>query len=255
MDGLQSAGFEPHWLMNHDGHFGNFFGDVRDRGGMKVALEDNGGATVAQQSFDAAPIYGDYEVLSRWWAKRLKNPAPRVALYYNTISLHDGNHFVGRSHPDSSYGARFSQFNSDIARFLDDLRSSGRHVIVVFIAEHGAALAGDRRQISGLREIPTAAIAHVPVAISLVNAARPAPSPQERIEAPTSYPAVYELLARFIADDPFANPLPGLGSYTQALDSSDFVAENNGTTVMAVGAEYMMRSPDGAWTSLAGIER
>jgi hypothetical protein len=66
---------------------------------------------------------------------------------------------------------------------------------------------------------------------------------------------VYELLARFIADDPFANPLPGLGSYTQALDSSDFVAENNGTTVMAVGAEYMMRSPDGAWTSLAGIER
>src|ERR1700732_2701164 len=24
MDGLQNAGFEPHWAMNHDGHFGNF---------------------------------------------------------------------------------------------------------------------------------------------------------------------------------------------------------------------------------------
>jgi cellulose synthase operon protein YhjU len=255
MDGLQNAGFEPHWLMNHDGHFGNFFGDVRDRGGMKVALEGNGGAAIAQQSFDAAPIYGDYETLSKWWAKRLQNPAPRVALYYNTISLHDGNRFVGPGHADSSYGARFSQFSSDIARFLDGLRASGRHVVVVFIAEHGAALAGDRRQISGLREIPTAAIARVPVAIALINAERPAPSAQERVEAPTSYPAVNELLARFIQDNPFAKPVPSLAGYTQALHQSDFVAENNGTTVMAVAGQYMMRSPDGAWSSLAGIER
>ncbi len=255
MDGLQNAGFEPHWLMNHEGHFGNFFGDVRDRGGMKVALEGNGGAAIAQQSFDAAPIYSDYETLSKWWTKRLQNPAPRVVLYYNTISLHDGNRFVGRGHTDSSYGARFSQFSSDIARFLDGLRASGRHVVVVFIAEHGAALAGDRRQISGLREIPTAAIARVPVAIALINAERPASSTQERMEAPTSYPAVNELLARFIADNPFAKPVPSLAGYTQALHQSDFVAENNGTTVMAVGGEYMMRSPDGAWSSLEVIEQ
>jgi cellulose synthase operon protein YhjU len=255
MDGLQSAGFEPHWLMNHDGHFGNFFGDVRDRGGMKVALEDNGGAAIAQQSFDAAPITGDYETLSKWWAKRLRNPAARVVLYYNTISLHDGNRFVGRGHPDSSYGARFAQFGADIARFMSDLRESGRRVIVVLIAEHGAALAGDRRQISGLREIPTAAIARVPVAIALVNAARSAQSAQERIEAPSSYPAVNELLARFIAENPFVKPMPSLAGYTRALQQSDFVAENNGTTVMAVGGQYMMRSPDGAWSSLEGVER
>jgi cellulose synthase operon protein YhjU len=255
MDGLQNAGFEPHWLMNHDGHFGNFFGDVRDRGGMKVALDDNGGAILAQQSFDAAPIYGDYSTLSKWWARRLQNPAPRVVLYYNTISLHDGNHFVGREHADSSYGTRFSQFSSDISRFLDDLRGSGRRVIVVLIAEHGAALAGDRRQISGLREIPTAAIAHVPVAIALINAERSAQSVQERIEAPSSYPAVNELLRRLIADNPFSKPLPSLGAYTQALHQSDFIAENNGTTVMAVAGQYMMRSPDGAWSSLEGIDR
>ncbi len=250
MDGLQNAGFEPHWLMNHDGRFGNFFDDVRDLGGMKASLEDNGGVAVAQESFDATPIYGDYATLSKWWRKRLKNPQPRVALYYNTISLHDGNRFVGRDRPDSSYGARFAQFSSDIGRFLDDLRGSGRHVIVVFIAEHGAALAGDRRQIPGLREIPTAAIAHVPVAIALVNAGRPAQSTPERIGGPTSYLAVNELLARFIADNPFADPMPSLDGYTQALRESEFVAENNGTTVMEVGGQYMMRSPDGAWTSL-----
>lgn len=255
MNGLQSAGFEPHWLMNHDGRFGNFFGDVRDRGGIKVALDESGGAILAQQSFDASPIYGDYSTLSRWWARRLQNPAPRVALYYNTISLHDGNHFVGREHVDSSYGARFSQFSSDMSRFLDDLRSSGRRVIIVFIAEHGAALAGDRRQISGLREIPTAAIAHVPVAIALINAERSTPRTQERIEEPSSYLAVNELLGRLIADNPFAKPLPSLGTYTHALHQSDFIAENNGTTVMAVAGQYMMRSPDGAWSSLEGIDR
>jgi cellulose synthase operon protein YhjU len=254
MDGLQSAGFEPHWLMNHDGHFGNFFGDVRDRGGMKVMLEDNAAATATQQAFDATPIFGDYSTLSHWWAKRLENPAPRVVLYYNTISLHDGNHFIGHAQ-DNSYGARLARFDSDIARFLDELRASGRHVIVVFIAEHGAALGGDRRQISGLREIPTAAIAHVPVALALINAERTSDATKEHVAGATSYPALNELLARFIAANPFAKPLSTLSDYTNSLDRSDFVAENNGTTVMRVGGQYMMRSPDGAWVSLEGAER
>jgi cellulose synthase operon protein YhjU len=254
MDGLQNAGFEPHWLMNHDGQYGNFFGDVRDRGGLAAPLEENSGATQAQQAFDGTPVYSDYSVLSRWWARRGALRAPRVALYYNTISLHDGNRVIGSGHPDSSYGARLARLSNDVARFLDDLRASGRHVIVVFIAEHGAALRGDQRQIEGLREIPTAAIAHVPVAVVLINAARPGPATQSRIDTPTSYPAVYELLSRLIASNPFAKPLADLDEYTHTLPQTDFVAENNGTTVIQAGAHYMMRSPDGAWSSLDGID-
>ena len=254
MDGLQNAGFEPHWAMNHDGHFGNFFGDVRNRGGLAAALEDNTGATRAQQAFDGTPVYSDYSVLSRWWAKRQANRAPRVALYYNTISLHDGNRVLGTEHPDSSYGARFARLNSDIAKFMEEVRASGRRVILVFIAEHGAALGGDRRQIQGLREIPTGAIAHVPVAIALINATRPAPATQSRINVPSSYPALTELLSRLIATNPFDKPAVSLDPYTAALPQADFVAENNGTTVVQVGTHYMMRSPDGAWSSVEGID-
>jgi cellulose synthase operon protein YhjU len=254
MDGLQSAGFEPHWSMNHDGHFGNFFGDVHIRGGLAAPLEDNSGAAPAQQAFDGTPVYSDYSVLSRWWTKRQANRAPRVALYYNTISLHDGNRLLGSGHPDSSYGARFARLSSDIARFLDEVRTSGRHVVIVFIAEHGAALAGDRRQIQGLREIPTAAIAHVPVAIALINAPRPAPATQSKIDVPSSYPALNELLSRLIATNPFDQPVSSLDPYTHGLPQADFVAENNGTTVVQVGTHYMMRSPDGAWSSLEGID-
>jgi cellulose synthase operon protein YhjU len=250
MNGLQNVGFEPHWVMNHDGHFGNFFGDVRDRGGLSVPLEDNGSAPRAQESFDLAPVYGDYAVLSHWWATRLQNHAPRVALYYNSISLHDGNHVVGNGKTDSSYTARFARLSADIAHFMDDLRSSKRKAIVIFIAEHGAAVGGDRRQIPGLREIPTSAIAHVPVAVALVNANVAPQSPQERIDAPSSYPAVTELLSRFIADNPFDKPTVDMNTYTSALPQSDFVAENNATTVIQIGTQYMMRSPDGAWTSL-----
>jgi cellulose synthase operon protein YhjU len=250
MDGLQNAGFEPHWLMNHDGHFGNFFGDVRDRGGLSVPLENIVGATPAQQSFDNTPIYSDYSVLSRWWARRQANQAPRIALYYNTISLHDGNRVLGPGRADSSYGARLAQFTSDVGRFFGDLRKSGRRVIVVVIAEHGAALGGDRRQISGLREIPTAAIAHVPVAIAFVNAPGAQQRPQQKLDTSVSYPAVIELLSRFIANSPFDQPGSSLDTYVQGLPQSGFVAENNGTTVMEAGGRYMMRSPDGAWSTL-----
>src|SRR5579862_5952364 len=45
VDGLEHAGFQAQWAMNHDGHFGNFFADVRDRGGLAVALADQSGAT------------------------------------------------------------------------------------------------------------------------------------------------------------------------------------------------------------------
>jgi cellulose synthase operon protein YhjU len=108
MDGLQEVGFEPQWLMNHDGHFGNFFADVRDRGGMPVNLQDNSGALVAQRAFDDTPIYDDYSVLSRWWQQRLRNPRPEVALYYNTISLHDGNRQEGKRFEGQQYDGQQS---------------------------------------------------------------------------------------------------------------------------------------------------
>jgi cellulose synthase operon protein YhjU len=247
LDGLQKAGFEPHWLMNHDGQFGNFYADVRDRGGVSVTPDSNAGAQLAQNAFDGSPIYGDYSVLSRWWAKREQNPAHRVVLYYNTVTLHDGNKVVG--HADSSYATRVNTFIADISHFLDDLQHSGRHVVVVLLPEHGAALRGDRRQISGLREIPTPAISHVPVGVLLVNATRPAQWAQQRIDTPSSFLAVNELLSRLVADNPFTKQSVSIGSYTQSLPETDSVAQNEGTTVMQVGQQYMMRTPDGAWTA------
>lgn len=249
IDGLQRVGFTPRWLMNHDGRFGDFFADVRTHGGFPVDPEPLAGAQVAQHAFDGSPIYDDYSVLSRWWAKRLTDPTDRIVLYYNSISLHDGNRIDSSGRDASSYTSRLTQFSTGVRRFLDDLQMSGRRVVVVLIPEHGAAVRGDRRQIPGLREVPTRAITHVPVGLLLVNAAEDASEVQQRIESPVSYLAVAELLSRLVADNPFTQSKPRLSTYTQNLPQTDPVAENEGTTVVQLRGQSLVRMPDGEWQS------
>jgi len=218
-----------------------------------AAGNDEHGAAATRpmlRSAAGAPIYDDYAVLSRWWSKRLADPKARVALYYNSISLRDGNRAAVDASGDASYGARVSQLFNGINRFLDDVQHSGRHAIVIFMAADGAALRGDRRQPPGLREIPTSAISVVPVGIACVNAPHSALTAQLKVEAPLSYLALDELLARFIAYDPFDAGTLRLDSYVQDLAQTDFVAENNGITVLHVGDEDMMRTPDGSWSRL-----
>lgn len=247
IDGLQRVGFTPKWLMNHDGRFGDFFSDVRTHGAFPGGPEPVQGANVVQRAFDGSPIYDDYAVLSSWWSKRLADPTPRMVLYYNSISLHDGNR-VGSDSGPSGFEARFAKFSSDIRQFLDDLEASDRRVIVVLVPEHGAAVRGDRRQIPGLREVPTRAITHVPVGVLLINTEPGAPKVRQRIEAPASYLALNELLARLVADNPFAKSDLQLGTYTQTLPRTESVAENEGTTVMYIRGQSMVRMPDGEWT-------
>ena len=248
-DGLHDAGFEPQWLMNHDGHFGDFFADVHEptRGAFPVAPQSIDGARVAQYSFDDTKIYDDYSVLSRWWTQRLAAPATHVALYYNTISLHDGNRVANSK--DSSFKARLGQFTTDIDRFMSDLERSGRRVIIVFVPEHGAAVRGDKRQIPGLREIPTPAITHVPLGIALINATREDRAMPQEFALPSSYLAMNELLSRFVADNPFARSSLGLSPYTQNLPQTESVSENDGTVIMQLNNRYMMRTPDGEWSA------
>jgi hypothetical protein len=39
-----------------------------------------------------------------------------------------------------------------------------------------------------------------------------------------------------------------LGSYTQNLPRTESVAENEGTTVMQISGQSLVRMPDGEWT-------
>jgi cellulose synthase operon protein YhjU len=247
IDGLQRVGFTPKWLMNHNGQFGDFFKDVRTHGAFPGEPEPLTGAKVVQHAFDGSPIYDDYALLSNWWSKRLTDPTPRVVLYYNSISLHDGNR-VGSETGPASYDGRLEKFSSDVRQFIDDMEASDRRAILLFVPEHGAAVRGDRRQIPGLREIPTRAITHTPVGVLLINTSPTATKVRQRIEAPVSYLALNELLTRMLADNPFTKSDLQLGTYTQNLPRTESVAENEGTTVLHINDQSLVRMPNGEWT-------
>lgn len=246
---FQQAGFTPEFLMGHDGHFGNFLDDVHKGGGLDVPLQPIDQVPVAMHAFDGSPIYDDYAELSHWWQERLKQPDTRVALYYNTMSLHDGNKLLNKPSLNAvdGYRVRLDKLLNDVDRFMQDLSSSGRRVVVVFIPEHGAALRGDKLQISGLREIPSPAISSIPVGVKLIGMPQTNSSPLI-VSQPSSYLAVAQLLASFAANNPFESAAFSLQDYTHDLPQTNFVSENEGTVVMRQAGRYMLRNPDMTWT-------
>ena len=87
---LEQAGFQINGLLNHNGIYDSFAKILEHDGGLEGKLVSNKEAPVQMQSFDGSPIYDDFGLLSKWWTQRQTRGAAPVALYYNTISLHDG---------------------------------------------------------------------------------------------------------------------------------------------------------------------
>lgn len=244
---LQQAGFVPQIAMNHDGRFDDFIGAVKANFGVpNVVPMATNGVAVGMRAFDDSPILDDYAVLSKWFSTRQAAAPQPVALYYNTISLHDGNRLPNnRASSMETYPIRLKNLLDQIDRLESLIRQSGRKAVLVFVPEHGGATHGDELQVAGLREIPTYAISRVPVGVKLIGmtAANPV---QKVIEAPSSYLAMAQLLANFVQKSPFTAGRD-LNELTKNLPTTDFVAENAETLVVRHGQADWMRGPDGVW--------
>lgn len=251
-DQLERAGFNIDLLLNHDGKYGDFLGDLRRLGGLQASVHKLSNPVPYLKSFDETPIANDYEILTRWWQDRLSAPAPRVALYYNTISLHDGNHYVTGDHVDedsiTTYPRRAAVFLDDINKVLDVMEKSGRRAIVVFLPEHGGAIRGDKRQMAGLRELPSPAITRVPIGIKLIGAKT---WPEQRsplvISQSSSYLAVIQLLANFTQHNPFAPNRQPLSKYVANLPSTEFLSDNDSIFILRNKNRYHLRNKDKPW--------
>jgi cellulose synthase operon protein YhjU len=246
---LNKVGYQVELALNHDGRFGNLLKEIRNEGGLVAPLFDNAKATPYLKSFDGSQIYDDYSVLSNWWDARMKLPNERVALFYNTISLHDGNRALDGNKQKNSvetYSQRTVKLLADIDRFYTKLNSSGRQVMLVFIPEHGAAIRRNKNDIEGMREIPSPNVTNIPVGIMLTSKVN-APVNTNIIEQPTSYLAISDLISKSVEKPPFGRVAPSPENYLKNIPSTRFVAENEDTVIMKLGGSYYFRSNNINW--------
>ena len=238
---LARLGFQSNTLLNHSGRFDNFIGDITQQHMPQPGLR-NTDFPRALVGFDGSPIASDLDVLRRWWGQRKGTPAEHVSLFYNSISLHDGNRIVTADGGTrvADYATRANRLFGELGTFLDELERSGRRVVVAIVPEHGAALHGDRMQLSGMREIPTPSITHVPVGLKFIGMGQPGRSEPLRVSAPTSYLALSEVISRVYA---------GLGqqqvldvpSLLNDLPTTEQVAETSGSQVLNYQGRAYMR--------------
>ena len=248
---LAQAGLETQLALNHDGNFDGFLDYVRAQGvgATPVSLK---GIEAPQRAFDGSRIYDDKAVLARWLEERSRSPARRAALYYNTLSLHDGNRLLTDPSVKSSttYKARLADLLDDLERFMGELQANGRRAIVVVIPEHGAAMRGDSAQIAGLREVPTPAITLVPVGIRVIGPDVHRVGDRVRIEEDTSFLAVSHIVAAMLAKPPFAAEGFRASDYTAGMPTTPFVSEGENDVVMRQGAGFVIRHEREAWKAL-----
>jgi cellulose synthase operon protein YhjU len=250
MPDLQQAGLEPQLALNHDGHFDGFLDHVRAQGVLAAPVSLKG-IEAPQRAFDDSRIYDDAAVLKRWLEARGKSAAPRAALYYNTLSLHDGNHMANDLYSKSSdtYKMRLGRLLDDLKKFMGELDASGRRAVVVLIPEHGAAIRGADGQIAGLREIPTPAITLVPVGIRVIGPDAQRAGAPVQSEEQTSFLALSHIVSAMLAKPPFGDPFKA-ADYTANMPVTPFVAEGEAATVIRKGDKYLLRREQEAWTEI-----
>lgn len=248
---LEKIGYRTAGLMNHDGVYEGFGLSVEKHGGMAGKMADNRKAPVLMHSFDGTPIYSDHALLSQWWKDRPAQGTQPVALYYNTISLHDGNRVPGLTSRSSvdTYKPRLTQLLADFDKFLTELESTGRPVVVMLVPEHGAALRGDKLQISGMREIPGPRITLVPAGIKIIGGTPPASRQGPvLVDQPMSYFGLFSLLNDLMVNSPYVAAAKPLSDRVLGLPQTPLVSENEDVVVMGTQAQgYQLRSGNGAW--------
>jgi len=247
-ENLKQIGYETQWAMNHNGRYGNFLSEIRERGGLMSNAFVSKVASPYLVSFDGSSVQDDYALLSTWFEQRKMNPAQRVAFFYNTISLHDGNGVGGPNRNSlETYRPRLRKLLSDISKFIALVNASDRKAVVVFIPEHGASIRGDKVQIAGMRDYPSFSIGHVPVGVKFIGKPHQLQTPPYSVTNPSSYQAVSKLLADSISHNPFVDGQLDLSQMERNLPVTGFVAENSGTVVMRYGKRYYMQTEGASW--------
>jgi len=245
-DDLARLGFTSQLAMDHTGEFGNYIGNLRDDADMKSPLMSQAGLGHELTSFDGSPIFNDGQLFTRWLENQEKAGTARTATFFNLIPLHDGNRYVG-SNKSADYRSRATTLLNNLNTFMDQLEKSGRKVMLVVVPEHGAALVGDKMQISGLRDSPSPGITHIPVGVKFFGMQAPHSASPTKIDAPSSYLAIAEMVSRAVDGKVFTSPSMDWKTFSANLPQTPLVSENENAVVMEYQGKVYIRLNGGGW--------
>lgn len=239
---LSNIGYDQALTMNHDGRFDGFLKQLNVYGGIDSPLESQTDIPVCQKAFDGSPVLCDKAVLEHWLQKRKASGANQQVMLFNTVSLHDGNRVIGEQAKFgvAGYKQRLNILFSDLQSFITQLEKSQRNTLLILIPEHGAALRGDKMQLSGIREIPSPSITHIPVAAKFIGPKLQRIGPSARVTADSSFLSLSALIARTMQQNVFSQGSFSPQSLSEGLPSTSTVSQNEGSTVLRLeGKNYV----------------
>jgi len=254
MADLRQRGYETYTVFNHEGKYEDMAKSMVNYKAdplFPMQLEPE------KLSFDDAPVYSDKEALETWLTAITTQTVP-VALYYNTISLHQGGHFSSAQVEHPWAEDRITRYNefldslcTELDSFFGDLEASGRKAVVVFVAEHGAALIGSRLQAPDLRDIPLPPLTLVPMGIKIFGPGyNGMPVKQELIDKPVSYLALAKTLSDLMETSPYENREASTKAVLSNIPETQMVAESANAIVMKNALGYSYKPRGGNWTDL-----
>lgn len=161
---LDKIGFSSEVYMDHDGVYGDYHKTLHDIAGLPENKYPLNKLSPKYTAYDGSVIYSDRDLFNAYILNLDLRKTTNNISFMNILSLHDGNKKLGQR-VSLSYETRIKTLLDDIKFLLDELDKRDLKSVVVMIPEHGAALRGDKMQISKLREIPTDTITKIPVMI------------------------------------------------------------------------------------------
>ena len=232
---LEHLGYQSRLFMDHSGNFGNYLQGLRDYAAFNAPLSAQDGYSVRYRSFDGEPIYSTADVFDAYLKEIREHGAKANFTLFNLVALHDGNVKPDGSFERLSYNEQYQLraqlLLDDILQFTRALEHSGRQVLLIFIPEHGAALRGDKIQMSRLRDIPSPSITRVPVFVKFINS--PHRSESSEVAQSTSYQALAALIGSALSINYFAPDSHALpDQMISTLPMTYAVSENDGSVVV-----------------------
>jgi cellulose synthase operon protein YhjU len=256
-ESLASVGYERYIAMDHDGKYGNYNIALKKNGLNGAKLIKHDGLSSPAIFFDGkTPLYKDLDMFKKWLEARNESKAERATLYFNSVLMHAGSHWVednkwATREPRGLYKELTTEVLKDMKKMIDFLKTSKRNTVLVLVSEHGRALTGSPFQPPDMRDIPLPKITKVPMAVKLIGPKfNSAKVNQTIISKPTSYFALSWMLSKFVEHSPFGATPDSPQDLAAKIPKTDFVSENETGKVVETGGVYHYYGKSKKWVAL-----